>query len=102
MKIIHACASIALRVALFLFLFTQVNLCFGQFENAAVLGTVSDPNGAIVQQAQVSLLNVDTGVTQRVVTDSKGDFQFLEVHVGKYQVKVDAQASRLPKAITSW
>jgi hypothetical protein len=42
-----------------------------------------------VQQAQVSLLNVETGVVQRVLTDSKGDYQFLEVHVGKYQVKVD-------------
>lgn len=98
MKTIQACFTITLRVVLFLVLVTHINLCFGQFENAAVLGTVSDPNGAIVQQAQVRLLNVDTGVVQQVITDSKGDYQFLEVHVGKYQVKVDASGFKVAQS----
>lgn len=91
MKTIYARPFVAFRVALFLLVaFVKLPLCLGQFESAAVLGTISDPNGAIVQQAQVSLLNIETGVVQKGVTDSKGDYQFLEVHVGNYQVKIDA------------
>jgi hypothetical protein len=99
MKTICARSFVAVRVALFLvFAFLQARICLGQFENAAVLGTISDPNGALVQQAQVSLLNVDTGVAQTGVTDSKGDYQFLEVHVGNYQVKVDASGFKSAKS----
>jgi len=65
------------------------SVAFGQFETAAVLGTVFDPRGAVVQQAKLTLVNKETGVLQQTTTDNQGNYQFLEVPVGHYQVRVE-------------
>lgn len=91
MKTLYGRSFPAGPVALFLLFLSVFTLpCWGQFESAAVLGTIIDPSGAVVQQAKVNLLSIDTGVVQTALSDSKGDYQFLEVHVGRYRVKVDA------------
>src|SRR5215831_6719405 len=64
--------------------------CFGQFETSAVLGSVLDPRGAVIQQAKVTLENIDTGTAQSSATDSNGNYQFLEVRVGTYRVVAEA------------
>ena len=63
---------------------------FCQFETAAVLGTVSDPGGAIVRDAHVTLTNRETGVQQQALTNAEGSYQFLDVRLGHYQVRVEA------------
>jgi hypothetical protein len=60
--------------------------CFGQFETAAVLGTVLDPHNKVVAPAHVTLQNLDTGVSQSTTTDERGEYQFLEARVGRYKV----------------
>jgi hypothetical protein len=77
-------------VIAFLFSLVLTPGCLGQFESAAVLGSVIDPKGAVVQNAQVALLNINTGVTQSSVTDSMGNYQILEVRVGRYRITVEA------------
>jgi len=64
--------------------------CFGQFETSAVLGTVLDAHNAVVTRARVLLENQDTGISQSTLTDERGDYQFLEVRVGRYKVVVEA------------
>jgi hypothetical protein len=64
--------------------------CFGQFETASVLGTVLDPHAAAIPQAKVSLENIDTGTAQTTVADAGGNYQFLEVRVGRYKVMAEA------------
>src|SRR5215475_9834387 len=61
-----------------------------QFETAAVLGTITDPSGGAVQKAQVVLRNLATGTTQDAQTDPDGNYQFLDVRVGRYQVTSEA------------
>nr|MBA4186174.1 carboxypeptidase regulatory-like domain-containing protein [Acidobacteriota bacterium] len=63
---------------------------FAQFETATVLGSVRDPNEAAVQNATVTLKNVATEITQTVATDENGDYQFVNVKIGNYQVMVEA------------
>jgi hypothetical protein len=63
---------------------------FCQFETAAVLGTVFDPRGAVVPQAKLTLANKETGVVQQAAADADGNYQFLEVRLGRYQVRVEA------------
>ena len=63
---------------------------FCQFETAAVLGTVFDPRGAVVPQARLTLANQETGVVQQATADAEGNYQFLEVRLGHYQVRVEA------------
>lgn len=59
---------------------------FAQFETATVLGTVHDPVGAAVAGARITLRNVATGVTAHVQSDGSGNYQFLNVKIGTYEV----------------
>ena len=67
---------------------------FAQFETAAVLGTVLDPRGAAVSGARVRLESVDTGTTQDVFSDANGNYQFLQVRVGRYHLAAEATGFR--------
>jgi hypothetical protein len=59
---------------------------FAQFENAEVLGTVRDPQGAGVPKATVTLTSLETGVKVETSTDENGNFDFFNVKVGRYAV----------------
>jgi hypothetical protein len=64
---------------------------FAQFDTATVLGTVTDPNGAVVPGATVTLRNTATGVTATAQSDEDGSYQFTNVKIGVYQVTAEAQ-----------
>jgi hypothetical protein len=64
---------------------------FAQFDTAVVLGTVHDPGGAVLPKTTVTLKNVATGVAATVQTDENGNYQFLNVKIGTYQVIAEAQ-----------
>src|SRR4051794_39283451 len=58
---------------------------------AGVLGTVVDPSGAIVANANLTLTNNDTGLVRHARSDSSGNFEFLSVPIGEnYSLEVDA------------
>ncbi len=63
---------------------------FAQFETATVLGSVRDVNEAAVPNASVVLKNIATDITQTATTDANGDYQFVNVKIGNYQVIVEA------------
>ncbi len=57
-----------------------------------ILGNVTDPSGAAVPGAMVTLRNPDTGLNRTTTTDSIGSFEFLVVPVGgNYSVDVEAK-----------
>jgi uncharacterized surface anchored protein len=60
-----------------------------QFETAAVVGTAKDRSGAVVNQAKVTLTNVDTGVSATTETDAAGSFEFRNVRIGRYLVTAE-------------
>jgi outer membrane receptor protein involved in Fe transport len=62
-----------------------------QFETATVLGSVHDATGAVVPGATVSLRNNETGISATAVTDSVGNYQFLNVRIGFYTVRAEMQ-----------
>ncbi len=53
-----------------------------------ILGTVTDPNGAVVPEATVTAKNVATGIERSTVTDSFGNYSINELQIGAYQVVV--------------
>ena len=65
-------------------------ISFGQFETATVLGAAMDPRAGVIARAHVSLANLDTGTSQSILTDDSGNYQFLEVRVGRYRVIAEA------------
>jgi hypothetical protein len=61
-----------------------------QFDSGAVNGQVSDPGGAAVVGANVTLHNVELGTDLSRKTNSQGQYEFPDVQAGSYTVKVEA------------
>lgn len=70
--------------------FVTARLLLGQFETAEVLGTVRDASGASIPNAQVTLLNQDTGIQEKTFTDVNGNYDFFNVKVGHYTITIEA------------
>ncbi|MBV8515641.1 MAG: carboxypeptidase regulatory-like domain-containing protein, partial [Acidobacteria bacterium] len=59
-----------------------------QSTGGRIRGTVSDPSGAAVIGAKVTLINEATNVSRDVDTSSTGEYLLLEVPVGSYEIDV--------------
>lgn len=55
-----------------------------------VSGTVTDPNGAVVPNASVTIANAVTGYNRTVATGEDGTFRFSDVPLNTYQIKASA------------
>src|SRR6266513_1299795 len=55
---------------------------------ALVLGTVTDPGGAVVPDANVELTNTATNETKTVTTNSAGQYVFPNTAPGTYTLKI--------------
>src|ERR1700740_3319595 len=77
-------AVIALSI---LFLAALATPAFAQ--EATIVGTVTDPSGAAVADAKVTLTNVDTGVSKVFPTNESGQYVAVDIHIGHYNVKVE-------------
>src|SRR5215813_7261539 len=78
--------SVLAIVAVLLLTFSS-QLC-AQSARARIVGTVSDPQGAVLSGATVTVTNVATGSITEVTTDREGFYQALELPIGTYKVKV--------------
>src|SRR3954469_10976088 len=56
----------------------------GAQDNASLTGTVTDPSGAAVVNASITITNVATGQARNTVSNSTGDFLFANVGAGQY------------------
>lgn len=71
-------------------LFTVTQSGFGQDTNASLSGTVTDPSGAVIPGAQLSLSNEATGFKSNFVSDAAGEYSFQNLTPGKYDLSVTA------------
>src|SRR5689334_12710541 len=62
----------------------------GQNNKATITGTVSDPSGAVVSGASVTVTNVNTGTERKVTTGDDGSFVVPLLDIGTYKVAVSA------------
>src|SRR5580704_18320415 len=65
-----------------------------QVDAGAVRGTVTDPTGAVVAKAKVTLTNDATGLSTAAVTSADGDYTFGPVKIGPYTIDVEAAGFR--------
>jgi outer membrane receptor protein involved in Fe transport len=78
---------------IFLFLFTLIGslqTINAQTINGTISGTVTDPQGAVIAGAKVTITSVETGTRRDLVTNSDGRFTATGVVVGTYNVRVEA------------
>jgi hypothetical protein len=64
---------------------------FAQVDQGAITGIVSDPSGAVVPNAHVTLRNTDIGLTLETLTNTSGQYTFAPVRIGHYSVTASAQ-----------
>src|SRR3984885_15304158 len=61
---------------------------FAQVDEGSINGIVQDPTGAVVPNAQVTLLNTDQGITLTTTTNGAGESTFSPVRIGHYSITV--------------
>jgi hypothetical protein len=62
----------------------------GLAQEATIVGTVTDPSGAAVANAKVTLTNVETGVAKVETTNDAGQYNAVDIHIGHYDIKAEA------------
>src|SRR5258708_995333 len=65
-------------------------VAFAQQPTGSIEGTVTDPHGAVVQNASVSVRNTATNATRDATAGSDGHYRVTELAPGHYEVKVSA------------
>jgi hypothetical protein len=63
---------------------------FAQGDRGTITGTVSDPTGAVVPNANIQVTNSDTSASYKVATTNTGNYTLANLPVGTYVLLVDA------------
>ncbi len=66
------------------------NPAFTQTTFGSITGTVTDPTGAVIPEASVSVANQLTGIERKVTTSAAGVFNVPNLDIGTYRVTVTA------------
>ena len=66
-------------------------LAFGQATTATLVGTVTDPSGAALNNATVTITNENTGQSYTGKTNASGNYEFTLLPPGVYSVEVTDQ-----------
>src|SRR4051812_33168652 len=63
---------------------------FAQLYTGSIAGTASDPTGAVVPNAKVTVTDVSRGFDFSAVTDSDGNFVVRNLPPSTYNVRIEA------------
>ena len=80
---------LAFVVVLFAFSFNPTRVA-GQGATTSLRGTILDPNGSAVVNAEITLTNTDIGANLTTHSDANGAYQFLELRPATYEITVTA------------
>jgi outer membrane receptor protein involved in Fe transport len=75
-----------------LFFVSLAPLLYGQ--EAGLVGTVTDPSGAVVAGATIAAQNVGTNVERRTTTDERGRYSISPLAIGRYTLAAEASGFR--------
>jgi len=54
-----------------------------------IVGTVTDPTGAAVPNASITITNLETGLARTLTTSGNGDYVAPDLHIGRYTVRAE-------------
>lgn len=83
--------SLKLLVALLVFVFGANHVLAQTTGQGIISGVITDPVGASVQGATITVTNTDTNVAINVVTNDTGYYEVRDLNPGPYEVSVTAQ-----------
>lgn len=76
-------------LALFVLTLSSV-VSYGQVLTGQLTGTVTDPTGAVIPKAKITLTNELSGDVRRTVSNDEGVFAFAAIPTGSYLVAIEA------------
>src|SRR5260370_9716472 len=65
-----------------------------QTDRATLRGTVTDPSGSVVPNAQVLVQQVGTNVDRKLTTDENGNYEAPALTPGRYLIRVEIAGFR--------
>src|SRR5579862_3987343 len=92
--------GVVARACLWLSVFCIGGAALGQLSTASLSGTARDSSGAVVTNATIVLRSVDTSVERTSVTNSAGEYVFLNIAPGQYTLEAKAtgfSAQQIPE-----
>src|SRR5690349_21870638 len=87
-----------LGLLLIVSLLVAVSPAFAQKFTGTIQGRVTDPSGAVLPNAQITVKNVGTGAVRTANTNSDGDYTVPELEIGVYEVR--ATSASFKEAVT--
>ena len=82
--------GVQILVICFLVVVSSLDVCAQSASTGALTGTVTDPTGAVLQNAQIALRNTGTDETRTAITDQDGSYRFSLLPPGEYELTVEA------------
>ena len=81
----------ALRLCMAILALVLLSIPIWAAVGGRIFGTVTDPSGAVIPNANVTVTNEATAITRHTTSDGKGLFEFNALPVGTYNLKVESQ-----------
>jgi len=89
------CKLRSLRYLPVLFLLLAVIPSVSFAQNATIVGTVTDPSGAVMPNVSVTVTNVETGRVRTIPTNDAGQYVVPDIQIGHYNVKAEASGFKV-------
>lgn len=95
----------------FLVICALLNSAVAQTSKGILVGTVRDPDGAVLAGASLTVTSQETGETRHVTSDAQGDFRIEAISPGVYSIHAEAPGFEavdvkhltiVPSAVTSY
>src|SRR5580693_7233267 len=83
-------SKVARLATLFILFFLAAFATSAFAQEATIVGTVTDPTGATVANASITITNSEMGVTRTLPSNSDGQYVAPDLHIGHYTVRVAA------------
>src|SRR5580693_954997 len=94
-NIVFVCKKLPLRYLLVL-LVVLIGFSASTFaQQTTIVGTVTDPSGAVVPNVAITLTNTDTGRTVVIPTNDAGQYVAVDLQIGHYKVKAEAKGFKV-------
>jgi hypothetical protein len=83
--------GVTVGVVFFLTLFCCVSITANaQSDRGSIVGTVKDPNGAVVSKAKITVTNLESGEVRELETSDEGNYTVPELKAAPYKISVQA------------
>jgi len=89
--LLHRTRLLLAPMALSIFWTASTGISVAQIKSGTITGLVTDKSGAVIPGAQVSVVNEETQVGQKVASDHAGEYVVPYLAAGRYAVTIEQQ-----------